>query len=310
VVSRVAARPATVENSTVPRRGGAPGRSRLTRFSAIPFLVPALALVGVMLLVPFASTVYQSFTRDNGFTSEFIGIDNYVRLFADQGFLQSLLNTVMWTVGTLILPVGLGLLIAVFTSSMRGGRWLRFAFILPYALSGAATAVIWGFILRSDGALNQAIDFIGLTPPTSGWLLEWPGNTIVMIIANTWQATGVTVILFLVGLQSIPKETVEAGQLDGASGMRLFWHVVLPQLRPVTIVVIGMSIANSLRVFDLIWLLTKGGPGGVSETLAVTMYRETFIVSDYGSGAAVAVVLAVIVVASSWAYLRRQLQKG
>jgi len=310
VVSPVLTRTASAGNPRVPRRGGAPGRSRLTRFGAIPFLIPALALVGALLLAPFVATVYQSFTRDNGFSSEFIGIENYVRLFGDQGFLQSLVNTVMWTIGTLVLPVGLGLLIAVFTSSMRGGKWLRFAFILPYALSGAATAVIWGFILRSDGALNQAISFIGLTPPASGWLLEWPGNTIVMIVANTWQATGVTVILFLVGLQSIPQETVEAGQLDGASGMRLFWHVVLPQLRPVTIVVIGMSIANSLRVFDLIWLLTKGGPGGVSETLAVTMYRETFIISDYGSGAAVAVVLAVIVVASSWAYLRRQLQRG
>lgn len=300
-----------VGSGDAPRPGG--GRPRTARralpvFAAIPFLLPALALVGVLLLVPFAATVYQSLTQDNGFTSTFIGLDNYVRLVQDPVFLQSLLNTLMWTVGTLILPVGLGLLIAVFTNSMRGGRWLRLAFVLPYALSGAATAVIWGFILRSDGALNQAISFIGLTPPASGWLLEWPTNTIVMIIANTWQATGVAVILFLVGLQSIPPETVEAGSLDGATGMRLFWNIVLPQLRPVTIVVIGMSIANSLRVFDLIWLLTKGGPGGVSETLAVTMYRQTFIISDYGYGAAVAVVLAIIVVASSWAYLRRQLK--
>ena len=244
MVSPTLTRTSAAGNVTVPRRGGAASRSRVTRFTAIPFLIPALALVGIMLLVPFAATVYQSLTRDNGFTSEFIGIDNYVRLFGDAGFLQSLVNTVMWTVGTLILPVGLGLLIAVFTSSMRIGKWLRFAFILPYALSGAATAVIWGFILRSDGALNQAISFLGMTPPAAGWLLEWPGNTIVMIVANTWQATGVTVILFLVGLQSIPQETVEAGQLDGASGMRLFWNVVLPQLRPVTIVVIGMSIAT------------------------------------------------------------------
>lgn len=285
-------------------------RNRLDRLRPAPFLLPALALVGLLLLVPFGATVYQSFTADNGFTSTFIGLDNYVRLFQDPTFLQSLLNTVMWTVGTLILPVGLGLLVAVFTNSMRGGRWVRLAFVLPYALSGAATAVIWGFILRSDGALNQAIAFLGFTPPSSGWLLEWPSNTIVMILANTWQATGVTVILFLVGLQAIPAETVEAGQLDGATGMRLFWHVVLPQLRPVTIVVIGISIANSLRVFDLIWLLTKGGPGGVSETLAVTMYRQTFIVSDYGYGAAVAVVLAIIVVASSWAYLRHQLRRS
>ena len=292
------------------RSGVAGSRHTRDSLSAVPFLTPAVALVGVLLLMPFAATVYQSLTRDNGFTSTFIGFDNYAALIQDPTFLQALLNTVMWTVGTLVLPVGIGLLVAVCTNSMRGGRWLRYAFVLPYALSGTATAVVLGFILRSDGALNQAIAFFGGTPPASGWLLDWPTNTIAMIIASTWQATGITVILFLVGLQAIPTETVEAGSLDGASGLGLFWHVVLPQLRPVTIVVIGMSIANSLRVFDLIWLLTKGGPGSVSETLAVTMYRQTFIVSDYGYGAAVAVVLAVIVVGASWVYLRQQLKRG
>ena len=287
--------------SGVRRRGTA--RDRL---GSIPFLLPAVALVGLMLLVPFVATAYQSLTDDNGFTSSFIGFENYARLFADPMFGQSVLNTLMWTVGTLVLPVGIGLIVAVFTSQMPGGRWVRIAFVLPYALSGTATAVIWGFILRGDGALNQAITFFGGTPAASGWLIEWPMNTIVMILANTWQATGVAVILFLVGLQAIPGETVEAATLDGASGIRLFWHIIVPQLRPVTVVVIGMSIAISLRVFDMIWLLTKGGPGGSSETLAVTMYRETFILSDYGYGAAVAVILSIIVVGVSWAYLRQQ----
>lgn len=305
----------TTETVTTGRRAGATppaGRragSPTDRARSIPFLIPAVALVGIMLLVPFIATVYQSLTNDDGFNAEFIGFDNYVRLVQDPMFGQSVLNTVMWTVGTLILPVGIGLVIAVFTSQMKAGRWVRLAFVLPYALSGTATAVIWGFILRSNGALNQAITFFGGVAPTSGWLLEWPTNTIVMILANTWQATGVAVILFLVGLQAIPTETVEAGTLDGASGMRLFWNIIVPQLKPVTVVVIGMSIANSLRVFDMIWLLTKGGPGGSSETLAVTMYRQTFIISDYGYGAAVAVVLTIIVVGASWAYLRQQLKE-
>jgi len=301
--------------TTARRAGATPSAGRragsyVERARSIPFLIPAVALVGIMLLVPFVATVYQSLTNDDGFNAEFIGFDNYVRLVQDPMFGRSVLNTVMWTVGTLILPVGIGLVIAVFTSQMKGGRWLRLAFLLPYALSGTATAVIWGFILRSNGALNQAFTFFGAIAPASGWLLEWPTNTIVMIVANTWQATGVAVILFLVGLQAIPTETVEAGTLDGASGMRLFWNIIVPQLKPVTVVVIGMSIANSLRVFDTIWLLTKGGPGGSSETLAVTMYRETFIISDYGYGAAVAVVLTIIVVGASWTYLRQQLKKG
>jgi multiple sugar transport system permease protein len=182
--------------------------------------------------------------------------------------------------------------------------------VLPFAISGTATAVIWGFILRSDGALNQALGALGLESLRSSWLLEWPANTIVMILANSWQAVGVAVILFAVGLQTVPPETVEAGKLDGATGFRLFRSIVFPQLRAVTVVVVGISIANSLRVFDMIWLLTGGGPGRRSETLAVTMYRQTFVTSDYGFGSAVAVVLAAVVVAASWSYLHRQMPRN
>ena len=129
-----------------------------------------------------------------------------------------------------------------------------------------------------------------------------------MIVASTWQGTGVAVILFLIGLQAIPPSTIEAARLDGASGARLFWHITLPQLRPITVVVVGISVVNSLKTFDIVWLLTQGGPGTASETLALTMYRETFTLARYGAGAAVAVVLTVIVVAASWIYLRRQLR--
>jgi ABC-type sugar transport system permease subunit len=274
------------------------------------FLAPALALVAVLLLVPFAFTVYQSFTEYDGIgAAQFTGLDNYERLLTDSAFRHSLLNTLIWTIGTLLLPVVLGLLIAVLTNGSGWLVWVRHAFVLPYAISGTATAAIWGFILRSDGALNQALGAFGLESLQREWLLSWPTNTIAMVVANTWQAVGVAVILFVVGLQSVPPDTVEAGIVDGASGFRLFRHIVFPQLRPVTVVVVGISIANSLRVFDVIWLLTMGGPGRVSETLAVTMYRQTFVVSDYGFGAAVAVILAMIVVSASWIYLRQQMPK-
>jgi len=307
--------PEPVTGSARGGRAPAPRRRSVSRDGAaraagVLFLSPAVTLVGVLLLVPFLATVYQSLTDDDGVgTARFVGLDNYVALVNDPAFLRSLLNTLMWTVGTLVLPVVFGLLIAVLTNTTGWPSWVRYAFVLPYAISGTATAVIWGFVLRSDGALNQALGFLGLESLQTSWLLSWPTNTIVMIVANTWQAVGVAVILFLVGLQTVPPETVEAGTLDGATGFRLFRAIVFPQLRPVTVVVVGISITNSLRVFDLIWLLTGGGPGQVSETLAVTMYRQTFVTSDYGFGAAVAVVLAVIVVAASWAYLRRQMPK-
>jgi multiple sugar transport system permease protein len=274
------------------------------------FLAPAVALVAVLMIVPFLDTAYRSFFNDNGLSSTFVGLDNYAALFTSAGFGQTLVNTLMWVVGTLALPVLIGLLIAAGTHELRWGAVARFSLVLPYALSGAATAVVWTFVLRDDGALNAALTALGLEGLERGWLLEWPLNTVVMIVASTWQGTGVAVILFLIGLQAIPPSTIEAARLDGASGFRLFWHITLPQLRPITVVVVGISVVNSLKTFDVVWLLSKGGPGTASETLALTMYRETFTLARYGAGAAVAVVLTVVVVAVSWAYLRRQLQSN
>ncbi|WP_205740896.1 carbohydrate ABC transporter permease [Haloactinopolyspora alba] len=286
-------------------------RDALTARAGIAmYILPALALVGILLLVPFGYTVYQSLTEYDGISpAEFVGFDNYVTLLGAERFHRSLINTVIWTVGTLLLPVLLGLLIAVLTNASGWPVWVRYAFVLPYAISGTATGVIWGFMLRSDGAVNQVLGAFGLDSLQQEWLLSWPMNTIVMILAETWRAVGISIILFLVGLQTVPRETVEAGMLDGASGFRLFRRIVFPQLRAVTVVVVGISIANSLRVFDVIWLLTQGGPGWLSETLAVTMYRQTFVLSEYGLGSAVAVVLAVIVVSVSWIYLRQQMPK-
>lgn len=293
------ARPADPERTRRRRRDGV---------AAAGFLAPAVLLVCGLLAVPFLHTIYRSFFHDSGFTREWAGLANYQDLLQSPVFLQSLLNTAMWVVGTLALPVLLGLVIAVATWRLPGGAILRFSIILPYALSGAATAVIWTFMLQSDGAVNSALDAFGLTALQQDWLLEWPLNTVVMILVSAWQGTGAAVILFLVGLQAVPPSTLEAGRLDGATGWDLFRHITLPQLRPITVVVVGISIVNGLKTFDIILLLTNGGPGTASETLALTMYRETFTLAQYGSGAAVAVFLTVIVLAASWIYLRRQLR--
>lgn len=288
-------------------RPGAPvtGRARL---AAGLFLLPAVVLVVVLLVLPFVQTVYRSFFIDNGFTRSWNGLGNYAVLLQSPTFGRSLVNTLTWVVGTLLLPVLLGLLVAAGTWQLRVGGLLRFSLILPYALSGAATAVLWTFMLQSDGAVNGLLVSLGLGSWQQPWLLEWPMNTVVMVLASTWQATGASVILFLVGLQAIPPSTLEAARLDGAEGWRLFRHVTLPQLRPITVVVVGINIVGSLKTFDIILLLTNGGPGTASETLALTMYRETFTLSRYGSGAAVAVFLTVVVLAASWVYLRRQLR--
>lgn len=315
------AQPKTVGPTAV-RNGGRPGRAGPDRWpsrrrTAIrtslqngAFLAPAVLVVGILLLVPFVMTTYQSFTEDNGLEPPtFVGLDNYLALMRDAGFLHSLLNTLIWTVGAIVLPAAVGLAIATFTRTLKFGRIFQLVFIVPYALSGVATGTIWSFLLSTEGPINTILETVGLDFLARGWLLTWPVNTIVMILVYVWQVSGVALILFLVGLDSVPRETIEAGQLDGATGVNLFWRIIFPQLRAITVVVIGISLTNGLRVFDLIWVLTGGGPGQVSEALAVTMYRRTFVLGQYGVGSAVAVILTIIVVVTSWIYLRAQMPR-
>lgn len=295
------------------RANRSPERSGLARSMdrATPyvFLLPALILAGGLLLWPFGETLVLSFTDSNGANlGSFVGVDNYTRLAHDSVLMDSLLNTVLWVIGTLVFPVGIGLIVAVASFESRGGALLRLPFLIPYALSGTAIGVMWEFMLRGNGAINSTLNLIGLENLTQQWLLRPPLNTWSMIFASTWQSVGVCVLLFLVGLQVVPRDPIEAAKLDGAEGWRLFRDITLPLLRPMTVVVIGISLVNSLKTFDIIWVMTQGGPYRSSETLAVTMYRETFLLFRHGYGSAIAVLLSVIVLAVSWIYLSRTLR--
>jgi ABC-type sugar transport system permease subunit len=284
-------------------------RRLLGRSTRYWYLLPAVALVGVFLVLPFLWTAYWSITNYGGLGApHFAGLSNYLTLLQDPVLVTSFVNTFLWTVGSLLLPVGVGLLVAVLTFELIGGALYRLPFLLPYALSGAVVGVLWSFVLRDDGAFNVMLRAMGLEELTRSWLLSPPWNTLAMILAHTWQATGVSVVLFLVGLQAIPRDPIEAARIDGATGWTLFRYITWPLLRPMTVVVIGISLVNSLKTFDVIWVMTQGGPYRSSETLAVTMYRETFVEFKYGYGAAIAVVLSVIVLSLSWLYLRRTLR--
>jgi multiple sugar transport system permease protein len=217
-------------------------------------------------------------------------------------------NTLYWVIGALVLPVSLGLFIAVMSYDLKGGALHRLPFLMPYAFSGTAIAAVWQFMLVRDGALNSVLSSVGLESLTRSWLLRPPVNTYAMIVASTWQGIGVSVLLFLIGLQVIPNDPIEAARLDGAEGWRLFKDITFPLLRPMTMVVVGISLVNSLKTFDVIWIMTQGGPYRSSETLAVTMYRQTFVLFEHGYGAAISVVLSVIVLLVSLLYLTRTLR--
>ncbi|GAA2210325.1 sugar ABC transporter permease [Nonomuraea monospora] len=265
------------------------------------YVAPAALLVAALLYAPFVWTAYLSLTRYDGLESPvWVGLANFAKLFDDPALLTSTRNTLIWVVGTMVLPVGLGLLVAVLSYDIRGGAWFRVPFMLPYALSGAGLAMVWSPILSHDGIANLLLGV------DTAFLQEAPTNTFAMLAVWTWQQLGVNTLLFVVGLQSIPREPIEAARLDGASGWRLFRHVIWPLMRPLTAVVVGLALVSSLKTFDIVWVLTQGGPGRNSETLAVTMYKETFVASDYGYGSAVAVMLTVVTGLASYLYLRRQ----
>lgn len=269
------------------------------------YMLPAALFVAVFLLYPAAYTLYVSFTDWDGLTTpEFIGLRNYLQMFNEPVFGTSVINTVIWVIATLLFPVGLGLLLAVFVNRIPMQEFFKAIFYLPYAISATSVAVIWTYMLAPTGVVNELLRMVGLGMLTQSWLLMPPWNTISMLVAFTWQTTGTNMILFLVGLQGIPTDLIEAAKLDGASSFQTFRRIILPLLRPITTVVITIAVVNSFKVFDLIWIMTQGGPFRSSETLAVTMYRESFVSFRLGFGASIANFLSLIVIVFSIMYLR------
>jgi ABC-type sugar transport system permease subunit len=262
----------------------------------------------VLLYLPFLWTVYQSFTNYTGLgPTTGAGLANYRALLHDPVLDTAIRNTLLWVAGTLLLPVALGLLVAMLSFNIKGGGWYRLPFLLPYAMSGTGVAVAWSVILEHGGIANSLLSALGLPGGGESFLLYAPQNTIMMIIASTWQQLGVNALLFVVGLQSIPREPIEAARIDGASGWTLFRRIYWPLLAPLTTVVVGLALVASLKTFDIVWVMTQGGPGTSSQTLAIAMYRDTFVADQYGYGSAIAVALTVVTGVVSFVYLRRQL---
>ena len=285
-------------------------RKRKTGITTYFFFVPAIIVVLAILLYPIGKTLYLSFTDSEGLTPPiFIGLQNYQNFLVDPILRATLTNVLIWTVATLVLPVFIGLVIATMVSGVRGSAIYRMIFLLPYVLSGVAVGALWFNIFETEGLLNKFLISVGLEGFVNSWLLYYPQNTFSMIIAATWASTGLVVVLFPVGIQHVPLQTVEAATIDGANSWVLFWKIIWPQLRYIRAVVIGTALANSLRTFDIVWVMTGGGPSRSSETLAVTMYREAFLLNRYGYGSAIAVFLMVLVVTVSMLALRGGIKK-
>ncbi|SFS51993.1 carbohydrate ABC transporter permease [Paenibacillus sp. BC26] len=272
---------------------------------ALLYVLPAALMITVFFVSSVLYTFYISFTDWDGLTrSHWVGLSNYIEVFSDVTYITSLKNTFMWVALSLVLPVGLGLLLSILLQQMKGQRFFKNLFYMPYAMSLTVVGVIWIFLFSSSG-INYLLTHMGLESWVKDWLRTPYYNTFAMLVASIWQGAGTNMLLFLVGLGSLPKDPFEAAAIDGANRFQMFWKITLPLLNPVTIVVMGLALVNSFKTFDIIWVMTQGGPYRSSETLAVTMYRESFMLFHFGQGAAISILLTVLSIVASWFYLKK-----
>jgi multiple sugar transport system permease protein len=269
------------------------------------FAFPAFAVITFMFVVPMFKNIYLSFFESDGLSPmRFVAFGNYLNLFRDSNFIRSILNSLLWVVFTIVFSAGAGLLIAVFVNGIPGENIIKSVFFMPLAISFVSVGAIWWYMYSKEyGVLNETLRLLGFKVKID-WLYKIPLNNISLLVAWSWQQLGGNLVMFLMGLTSIPAEQIEASRIDGCGRWRTFAHITFPMLKPITTVVVGMAIVNSFKAFDLIYIMTRGGPVRSSETLAVNMFVESFQRNHQGFGAAIGVFLTLLILPITALYMR------
>lgn len=289
-------------------------RKRKINWTPYLFLIIPLILYLVWIVGPMLYTFYLSLTDWDGISPEakYIGLKNFSALFGSLGkrvpsaFEYSLFNNLKWLITFITVPVAIGLGLAmILNQDVKGDRFFKMGIFLPQVLSFAVLAFIWAWVYNPRaGLINSFLIHLGVEDPP-GWLADKALATWAIIIAGTWRQIGYVMILYVAGLKNVDPTLIDASKVDGANSWQRFWHVILPLLAPVTTIVIVISIIDSLRMFDLVQIMTRGGPANASSVLANLMYIQAFNNYKMGLGAATAVVLFLISLVFISAYLWR-----
>lgn len=269
---------------------------RKNTLTALSFIAPNFIGFFLFTLIPVIFSLVLAFMKWDSFgTPEFVGLKNFSKMLNDDTFWISLKNTFLYTIGvvplTLICSLGLAILL---NKKIRGMKFFRTAFFFPYVTSLVAIAVVWNMLFHPTmGPINQFLRLFIENPP--GWTSSSDWALTAIVIVSVWRGMGYYMILYLAGLQSVPKELYEAASMDGANKWKQFLNVTVPSLRPTTFFVTIMLVINCFKIFDLVQVMTAGGPGRATNVLVYQIYNEAFVKFNFGYASAIAMVLFVIV---------------
>ena len=284
-------------------------RSRRAREPGIWFALPAIAVYLVIVIYPSLAGAVYAFTDWSGVGggAKFVGLDNFKQLFTDDQSLGALRNTVLLTVFIVVVQNAIGLALALGVhAQIKSRHLLRVIFFAPAVVSPVVIAFLWKYLFNPnpDSGINALLGLLGL-----GFLQQdWLGNPSLALwsvgFTVVWQYAGYSMVIFLAGLQGVPRELEEAAALDGAGRWMRFRNVVLPLIAPAVTINLMLSTIGGLKLFDQVFAITNGGPGYSTETLSTLIYKQAFVFGSYGYSTAVALVLAILVAAVSLVQLK------
>ena len=268
------------------------------------FLLPLILFITVFLLFPTLGTLWNSLWKDTPFTAdEFVAFNNYIHLLKDRQFWQATLFTLVFALVSVCIEMVFGMVTALvlnMRSKIRGA--LRGIALIPWAVPSVIGARIWQLIYRYDyGIANALLGWLGIGPVN--WLGSPVGAFFALIIADVWRTTPFVAIILLAGLQTVPDEILQQAQTDGADIFQRFFRITLPLIKPIVIVAILFRTIDAVRVFDLIYIITGGGPGGTTASLSSYGYGY-FLAGDFGYGSAISVILFIIAFLLALFYIR------
>jgi ABC-type sugar transport system permease subunit len=272
------------------------------------FVLPAFALYALFMIYPFFQSIYLSFVRWNGAdpVKTWVGLANYREMIHDHQVWVSLRHNLIWVVIGTLAPMAIGLFLAVLLwKRPRGFTLFRTAYFMPQVLSSVVIAIIWGWIYNPIfGMLNKGLIRVGLRSWTHGWLGDPHLALYAVLVAAIWAETGFVFVVFLAGLQNVSQDLLEAATLDGANAWRRFWDVTVPQLANVVTVIGAMLLIGGFNVFDVVFVMTGGGPNHATEVIASYTYDEAFTQNRIGYAATLSLVITAISLVASFVFIR------